>query len=52
MFQWNSSDGTLRVAGVLNTDTNLDRRALRGVIGAVDTVVARHYREFRDILNP
>lgn len=52
MFQWDASSGTLRVAGVVNTDSNLDRRALRGVIQSVNHVAEQHYREFRGLLNP
>lgn len=52
MFQWDASDGQMRVVGVINTDSNLDRRAFRSVVQSVNQVAARHYRELRGMLNP
>jgi hypothetical protein len=52
MFQWDAGTGAVRVAGVINTDSNLDRRALRGVVQAVNRVAERRYRELRAVLNP
>lgn len=52
MFQWNAADGRVRLAGLLNTDSNFDRRAFRGVVQAVDAVAARRYRELRTLMNP
>jgi hypothetical protein len=52
MFQWNAADGHVRLAGLLNTDSNFDRRAFRGVVQAVDAVAARNYRELRTLMNP
>ena len=34
-FEWNSSSGDLRLGAVLQTDSNFDRRAFRGVVRAL-----------------
>jgi hypothetical protein len=52
MYQWNAADGKVRLAGALNTDSNLDRRAFRSVVQAVNRVAQRNFRELRGILNP
>lgn len=40
-MEWNAADGEVRVAMVLHTDSNFDRRAFRSVVRSV-TVVADH----------
>ncbi len=52
MFQWNSRTNNVRLVGALNTDSNFDRRAFRGVVGGVHAAAARNYRAFRTMLNP
>lgn len=41
-FAWNPQDGEVRLSALLHTDSNFDRRALRSLIGALDTVMASH----------
>jgi hypothetical protein len=48
-FEWNPRTGEVRLAAILNTDSNFDRRAFRSIIGALDTIAARHGAELRDL---
>lgn len=52
MYQWNSSTNQVRLAAVINTDSNFDRRAFRGVVQAVHAAGERNYRALRSMLNP
>jgi len=52
MYQWNSHTNDVRLAGVVNTDSNFDRRAFRGVVQAIRSAGERNYRELRGMLNP
>ncbi len=51
-YHWNGSNHQVRLFGVLNTDSNFDRRAFRGVILAVHGAGERNYRALRGMLNP
>lgn len=52
MFQWNSNDGTVRLAAMINTDSNFDRRAFRSVVQALRQQTETNYRELRAIAAP
>ena len=52
MFSWDSRTGHVRLAGVVRTESNLDRRSLRGVVSAVHSAAERNYRDMRRVLNP
>jgi len=44
-FEWNSTDGEVRLAMIVNTDSNFDRRAFRSAIRAIGQVADRYYNE-------
>jgi len=44
-FEWDPTDGEVRLAMVLNTDSNFDRRAFRSTIRALTALADRHYGE-------
>lgn len=44
-FEWDSSDGELRLAMVMNTDSNFDRRAFRSLVRALQDQADRLYPE-------
>lgn len=52
MFQWDAGTGHVRLTAAMNTDTNFDRRAFRGVVQALHAVAERNYRALRTVLNP
>jgi hypothetical protein len=45
-FEWSPTTGELRLGAVLNTDSNFDRRALRGVVRALLRLGVRYADEF------
>lgn len=49
-FEWDPSDGEVRLAAVLNTDSNFDRRAFRSVLRAVQDQADRLYPELTRVL--
>lgn len=51
-YQWNASSNQIRLHGIMNTDSNFDRRAFRGVIQAVHATGEQNYRALRAMLNP
>lgn len=44
-FEWNSTDGEVRLAMVVNTDSNFDRRAFRSAVRAIGQVADRYFNE-------
>ena len=44
-LEWDPTDGEVRLAMVLNTDSNFDRRAFRSVLRALGALADRHYGE-------
>jgi len=44
-FEWNSTDGEVRLAMIVNTDSNFDRRAFRSAVRAIGQVANRYYNE-------
>jgi hypothetical protein len=44
-FEWNARTGEVRLAAVVNTDSNFDRRAFRGAVRALYAVGARYRAE-------
>lgn len=48
-FEWDSSDGEVRLAMVMNTDSNFDRRAFRSLVRAIQDQADRLYGELSRI---
>jgi len=44
-FEWSPTDGEVRIAMLLNTDSNFDRRAFRGAVRAIEQLADRYYNE-------
>ncbi len=44
-FEWDPSDGEVRIAMVMNTDSNFDRRAFRSLVRALQDQADRLYPE-------
>lgn len=44
-FEWDPTDGEVRLAMVINTDSNFDRRAFRSAVRAVGSLADRYYGE-------
>lgn len=44
-FEWDPTDGEVRLAMILNTDSNFDRRAFRSTVRALTALADRHYGE-------
>lgn len=44
-FEWDPTDGEVRLGTVLHTDSNFDRRAFRAAIRGVGALADRHYAE-------
>jgi hypothetical protein len=44
-FEWDPTDGEVRLAMVLNTDSNFDRRAFRSAVRALGALADRYYPE-------
>lgn len=44
-FEWDPTDGEVRLAVVLNTDSNFDRRAFRSGVRALSALADRYYPE-------
>lgn len=44
-FEWSPSSGEVRLSAVLNTDSNFDRRAFRGVVRSLLRLAERHADE-------
>lgn len=44
-FEWDPTDGEVRLAMVLNTDSNFDRRAFRSTVRSLAALADRHYGE-------
>jgi hypothetical protein len=51
-FEWDPTDGEVRVAMVLNTDSNFDRRAFRSAIRGVVQLADRYHGELSRLLGP
>lgn len=49
-FEWDPTDGEVRLAMVLNTDSNFDRRAFRSTVRALAALADRHYGELNRLL--
>ncbi|MCB9597755.1 MAG: YbjN domain-containing protein [Sandaracinaceae bacterium] len=44
-FEWSSTDGEVRLAMILNTDSNFDRRAFRSAVRGIGQLADRYYNE-------
>ena len=44
-FEWDASDGEVRLAMLMNTDSNFDRRAFRSIIRSIGQVADRYWGE-------
>ncbi len=44
-FEWDPTDGEVRLAMVMNTDSNFDRRSFRSMIRALSSLADRYYGE-------
>ena len=44
-FEWDPTDGEVRISTVLHTDSNFDRRAFRAAIRGVGSLADAHYAE-------
>lgn len=44
-FEWDATDGEVRLAMILNTDSNFDRRAFRSAVRGIGQVADRYYNE-------
>lgn len=44
-FEWDSTDGEVRLAMILNTDSNFDRRAFRSAVRGIGQLADRYYLE-------
>lgn len=51
-FEWNARTGEVRLAAVMNTDSNFDRRAFRSTVRALYAVAARHRAELQALGGP
>ena len=48
-FEWDSTDGEVRLAIILNTDSNFDRRAFRSSVRAIGQLADRYHNELSRI---
>ena len=48
-LEWNAQTGELRISGLLHTDSNFDRRALRALVRALDRTIVRHYLQLSSL---
>jgi hypothetical protein len=46
-FEWDPTDGEVRLAMVLNTDSNFDRRAFRSAVRGIGQLADRYYGELQ-----
>lgn len=44
-FEWDSTDGEVRLAMILNTDSNFDRRAFRSAVRGIGQLADRYLQE-------
>lgn len=44
-FEWDATDGEVRLAMLLNTDSNFDRRAFRSAVRGIGQLADRYYNE-------
>jgi hypothetical protein len=51
-FEWNARTGEVRLAAVVNSDSNFDRRAFRSTVRALYTVGARYRAELQGLTGP
>lgn len=49
-FEWNSTDGEVRLAMILNTDSNFDRRAFRSAVRGIGQLADRYWPELDALL--
>lgn len=49
-LEWDSTDGEVRLAMVLNTDSNFDRRAFRSAVRGISQLADRYWGELDRIL--
>ncbi len=42
-FEWNSTDGEVRLAMIVNTDSNFDRRAFRSAVRGIGQLADRYF---------
>lgn len=48
-FEWNPTDGEVRLSMLLNTDSNFDRRAFRGIVRGLGQVADRYYGQLAEL---
>lgn len=51
-FEWDPTDGEVRIAMVLNTDSNFDRRAFRSAVRGLTTLADRYAGELARLQEP
>ncbi len=51
-LEWHSTDGEVRIAFVLNTDSNFDRRSFRSCVRSIVNVADRYYPELSRLVEP
>src|SRR5690606_18776640 len=44
-FEWDPTDGEVRLAMILNTDSNFDRRAFRSAVRGIGQLADRYFNE-------
>jgi hypothetical protein len=49
-FEWDASAGEVRLAMVLNTDSNFDRRAFRSAVRGIGQLADRYYNELERLV--
>lgn len=51
-FEWDPTDGEVRLAMILNTDSNFDRRAFRSSVRGLTQLADRYWTELDRVLSP
>ncbi|MCC7540172.1 MAG: YbjN domain-containing protein [Deltaproteobacteria bacterium] len=51
-FEWDRTDGEVRLSAVMNTDSNFDRRAFRSTVRGIQALADRHYPDLLRIAGP
>ena len=51
-FEWDPTDGEVRLAMILNTDSNFDRRAFRSAVRDIVQVADRYHAELARVQSP
>ena len=51
-FEWDPSDGEVRLAMVMNTDSNFDRRTFRSIVRTIGPLADRYHSELAQLAAP